>query len=46
MEKATREEAKMVAFKALIVDSNPPKIISTTPIEGMKFSAALAIAVS
>ena len=36
MEKATRDEAKMVAFKADIVESSPPKMISATPIAGMK----------
>ena len=46
MEKATRDDAKMVAFKADIVESNPPKIISTTPKKGMKLRAALAMAVS
>ena len=46
MEKATLDEAKIVAFKADIVESNPPKIIRTTPNKGIKFSAALAIAVS
>jgi hypothetical protein len=46
MEKATRDDAKMVAFKADIVDSKPPKIISATPKNGMKLCAALAIAVS
>ena len=46
MEKATREDARMVAFKADIVDSSPPKIINTTPKAGMKLCAALAIAVS
>ena len=46
MEKATRDDARMVAFKAEVVESSPPKIINATPMEGMKFWAALAIAVS
>ena len=46
IEKATRDEARIVAFRADMVDSSPPKIISAIPKTGMKFSAALAMAVS
>jgi len=46
MEKATREEAMTVAFRADIVESNPPKTITATPNAGMNPSAARTIAVS
>ncbi len=46
MEKATRDDAMMVAFSADIVDRRPPNTMMATPNAGMKPSAALTIAVS
>jgi hypothetical protein len=46
MEKATLDDAKMVAFKADKVESNAPKVMSIAPNKGMKFWAALEMAVS
>ena len=46
IEKATREAAITVAFKADIVESSPPKTMIATPNAGMKSSAARTIAVS
>ena len=46
MEKATREEAMIVAFRADIVLRRPPKTMIATPAAGMKPSAARTIAVS
>ena len=43
---ATRLEARTVAFSADMVDSRPPTTMSTTPTPGMKFSAAMTMAVS
>ncbi len=46
MEKATRDEARMVALRADMVDSRPPSTMTATPKAGMNCSAARTIAVS
>ncbi len=46
IEKATLDEARMVAFSADMVDRSPPKTITATPKDGMNPSAARTIAVS
>ncbi len=44
--KATLDEASTVAFSADMVESRPPKTIRSTPMLGMKFSAARTMPVS